>query len=377
MSLTNTLKRAVLSFSLVYSLALPTKALAAIYSFSPTYTAPNRAFSFGLLSNQFGSCTTYSGLISLIKADTISLSFTPTTPIGCTNLNSQSYYGPTFTIQGLQAGLYKVRAHILDKVVCLACPPGPGDDAGTFLVADSVKSAKKVGWFLKETTITMGKDPYPIQLLNHYFENGLVGFLNTSVFIQNGGIYTSFRVMRYPSGITPMVFLPGPTFNLTPPLLPGAYPVYATELMDCEVATVGPVCVVDRLPPVAVDTLFVMATTEILVPGKNSALTGAGAAPTAHFQYGRLNVRLPQAASPMDGHPSASSTGIHSSLAWQAELLSASGRILKAYRFEGHAGETVSLDQGRATVRGVYLLRLRSTLHKTFILPLVLNNQSR
>ncbi len=361
MSLTNTLKRAVWSFSLVYSLALPAKALAAIYSFSPSYTATNRAFSFHLLSDQFGSCTTYSGLISSIMGDTLSLSFAPTTPTGCTNINSQSYYGPTFSIQGLQAGLYKVRVHILGKVICLACPPSPGDDAGTFLVADSVNNTKKVGWFLKETTVKMGNDPYPMQLLNYAYQS-CAQFLNKSMKIENGGIYTSFFLRLPPCVDTssqppPLI---GPTFELTPPLKPGAYPVYATELMACEVATVGPICVVKRLAPVAVDTLFVMASTQIRTPRNGDQPLEARQSPSAAFRNGSLVISLPQ-----DARLASNSLST-----WRAKLFTESGRVLKTYHFESRLSETVNLDAGMHMERGVYLLRLQAPSRKSFTMLL-------
>ncbi len=228
------------------------------YSITPTNSLPNKSFTLSLLSNQFNCGTSFSHQQVTVNGDQINLSFLPSeqTVIACPLIFNA--YGPNFTIPALKAGKYKVSVSKL--VPCLVQVPSckiaiPQEFVDTLSIENPMP---RVGWYISPKQAKANQN-FTLQLLNNDYGNCNTSFINPSVLIENGTIYTDFTIVNHPeirciTDIRPF----GPSFFM-PGLKVGTYPVYSHLPPKCPP---GAACLlIYQIPD---DTLFVLNTLDVI-----------------------------------------------------------------------------------------------------------------
>ncbi len=337
----------LLPLVLIVTWVLPSEAeVDSSYSINPTKTAADKAFTLDLLTYQFNCGTTYDMLSASVNGNAISLTFLDhDAPAGTVCPLIYRQYGPTFSLPGLHSGIYTVKAFRLPACAAQHCPFAaiPGVDAGTLMVGTA---ADRAGWFLKDKEVAPGKS-FSLQLLNNKYGNCQTSFSHASVNLQNGEIWSTFLIENYPERLCIMDIYPnGPSFDMVG-LKPGSYPVRAIELQACQLNV--PPCPILSILPDPFDTLVVITSTARL------SQSPASFVPSAFFQGERIHLFLP-------GEPDGK---------WRAELLTTTGRILKAFQFHSGSDPRVGLNVGVQIERGFYLLRVQGPTGEIHILPVV------
>ena len=312
------------------------------YTVTPSAAAAGKEFELHLLSYGFNCGTTFDNLSVDVTGNVITVSFLDHEHAGIMCPAIYMPYGPTFKIPALSAGTYKVKAY--RHPACLPCKMlGEIADAGSIVIQGTVM---RKGWFLKEHTQLAGK-AFDMQLLNLEVGNCATSFSHQSVTQNAGGIYTSFLLETFPDRVCIQDMRPfGPTFAMQA-LKVGVYPIYVTQLAACEVT--APFCAIDRLAPVASDTLVVMSTLAVRISELRAH------APRVSLHGNTAEFALPKGR-----------TG-----AWRAELVTVEGRVLGDRTVNGSTGDRVELNVGRAPANAVSLLRLTSPEGIQQFLPIV------
>ena len=312
------------------------------YLINPTAVEAGLDFELSLLSYDFNCGHTFDNLSVAVGEGVITLSFLdhPNPAAICPAIYKP--YGPTFKVSGLKAGTYKVKAY--RHPACLPCKMlGETADAGVLTVKTTI--AKK-GWYLKNDNVVAAK-PFDMQLLKDDVGNCQTSFSHQSVSTSAGGIYASFLLETHPERVCIQDMRPfGPTFSMQA-LKVGTYPVYPIQLAQCEVTP--PFCAIDRIAPVATDTLLVTQTLAINISelrAKSPAVSMRGNKATFTLPAGRVGT-------------------------WQAELVTLDGRVLGAKTVTGGAGMQVEIPVGRAPANAVSLLRLTSPEGGQTFMPIV------
>ncbi|MDB5048182.1 MAG: hypothetical protein JWO30_1253 [Fibrobacteres bacterium] len=309
------------------------------YSITPTTANAGKDFELSLLSYQFTCGTVFSNLATDVVGNVITLSFLDReTASICPAIYKA--YGPTYKMTALKAGTYKVMAYRLPA--CYPCKMlGETVEAGTLTVGPAVA---RVGWFLKEGETLAGK-PFTMNLLNNALGNCGTSFSHKSVTADAAGIYASFLVEHQQVECLVDLHPYGPSFEMAA-LKAGAYPVYVTELLACQVT--APYCAV-KIAPALSDTLIVSQTLSVMLSELRAH------SPKVDMIGSRAAFILPQGIG-----------GI-----WKTELLTLSGRRLSASSFAGEGGGRAEIELGGALEKGVYLLRLQAPDGETHMLPVV------
>ena len=317
------------------------------YSISPTKAAAGKAFDLSLLSYQFNCATTFDNLSTAVSGNTLTLTFLDRQKVGVLCPAIYAAYGPTYKMNALKAGTYKVMAYRLPA--CYPCKmAGETTEAGTLVIgADTARS----GWFLKDKE-TLAAKPFTMQLLNNDVGNCGVTFTHKTVTTTGGAIHTSFVLEVADVRCIVDIHPNGPSFDMAG-LAKGAYPVYVEQLALCEVQ--APYCGIAR-PPVLIpsDTLIVTETAATLLSELRRS------SPAVEWQGSRAAFQLPK-----DG-----GRGI-----WKAELLTLSGRRLAVTSLTGEGGRRAEAEWGLKPERGVYLLRLIAPGGESHLLPFTLNRR--
>jgi hypothetical protein len=320
------------------------------YSITPTSAAAGKDFQLTLLSYAYNCATTYDNLSVNVSGSTITLSYLDhegKTGSICPDIYKP--YGPTFKVTGLKAGTYKVGAYRIPT--CPATGPctslGVIMEAGTLTVTD--QTLTRSGWYLKDGQVVPDK-AFSMQLLKNSVNNCQYSFSNQSATVSAAGIYTSFLMTRDSNRVCIQSISPwGPSFEMKG-LAAGAYPVFATELLRCEV--IAPICAVDRIMPIASDTLLVSKTSSVFL----SQLRAHG--PKVEVTGSRASFDLPQ--------------GIGGT--WEAELTTVAGQHVKSETLHGEGGSRAAFDLGAGARAGIYLLRLQAPDGTAHLMPIVLKN---
>ncbi len=336
-----------LPLTLIVAWVLPSQAsVDSTYSINPTKTASDKAFTLDLLTYQFNCGTTYDMLSASVNGNAISLTFLDhDAPVGTVCPLIYRPYGPAFSLPGLHSGIYTVKAFRLPACAAQHCPFAaiPGVDAGTLVVGTV---AERAGWFLKNKEVAPGNN-FSLQILNNKYGNCQTSFSHQSVNVQNGEIWLSFLIENHPERMCIMDIYPnGPTFDMLG-MKTGTYPVRAIEIQACQLTV--PPCPILSILPEPSDTLLVSNGTAILSHNSMSTV------PSAYFQGERIHLFLP-------GEPDG---------AWRAELMTTTGRIVRAYPFLAGPDRIVRLDVGTQIERGFYLLRLMGPAGEALTLPMV------
>lgn len=312
------------------------------YLINPTTVEAGQDFELSLLSYDFNCGHTFDNLSVAVGEGVITLSFLDHANPAAICPAIYKPYGPAFKVSGLKAGSYKVKAY--RHPACLPCKMlGETADAGVLTVKASV--AKK-NWYLKNDNVVAAK-PFDMQLLKDDVGNCQTSFSHQSVSTSAGGIYASFLLETHPERVCIQDMRPfGPTFAMQA-LKVGVYPVFPIQLAQCEVTP--PFCAIDRLAPVATDTLMVTQTISILLSEMRAK------APAVSLRGNKATFALP-----------AGRAGT-----WQAELVTLDGRVLAAKTVTGGAGMQVEIPVGRAPANAVSLLRLTSPEGGQTFMPIV------
>ena len=251
---------------------------------------------------------------------------------------------PTFLMPALAAGKYEVWAS--DVPACLVPPascelaePAPVS-AGNLQV--TAASARK-DWYLKQRTVPPDAG-FQLQMLRDSLA-ACTTFSNLNAVVSSGSINLYFLRQTGKCALISQDPI-GPEFTM-PALKAGRYPVYVTELLPCEVTQ--PVCAVDRVMPVASDTLFV---------GNSSAVR------MSVLRAGALRVDVV-------GNTAFFSLPEGKAGIWRAELMTLDGRVLAGKSLAGGSGERVSMPVDRARANAVSLLRLTSPEGRQRFMPIV------
>jgi hypothetical protein len=302
------------------------------YTFTPTSAAPGQAFDLHLLSYGFTCGTVYENLVVQVAGNAINLSFLDHEQAGVACPAVYMPYGPTFKLPALPAGSYEVR---VDRGIQNAFAP-----AGNLQITASVP---RKGWYLKQRQV-MPDSPFQMRLLQDSLPS-CTSFSDLNAVVKDGRIDASFLMQAGKCALLSPEPI-GPVFAM-PALKAGAYPIYVTELLPCQV---GPqICLVDRIVTRASDTLVVAKTLAV----RMSALRAG--APKAEVIGNTAFFALPEGG-----------TG-----AWRAELMTLDGRVLAARSLAGAPGERVSMPVGRAPAHAVSLLKLTSAGGSQRFVPIV------
>lgn len=313
------------------------------YSINPIRTAPSKEFELSLLSYQFDCATTFDNLSVNVLGNEITLTFLDHPGLkGSVCPAIYEPYGPAFKVPALKTGTYRVTANRLPS--CYPCLLlGETAAAGSLTVADDVV---RKGWFLKGTE-TLAEKPFTLQLLSNDYGNCQTSFLNKSVSVQAGGIYTSFLINTRPDIVCIQDMRPyGPSFEMQG-LKAGLYPVHATELLDCQVN--APLCAVKMIAPLPFDTLIVTKALSVLLSDLRAR------SPKADLHGTRAAMVLPE--------------GIGGT--WKAELLAVNGSRLATATVNAEGGAPAEFELGMKPERGVYLMRLSAPDGETHMIPLI------
>jgi hypothetical protein len=296
-----------------------------------------------LLSYQFDCGTTFDNLSVNVTGNEITLTFLDhpkAADVACPTVYRP--YGPTFKMPALKTGTYKVTAYRLPS--CYPCKlVGESAVAGTLTVTGDVV---RKGWFLKNRE-TLAEKPFTLQLLNSDYGNCQTSFSNKSVSVQTDGIHTSFFIRTDSNIVCIQDVRPyGPSFEMQG-LKTGVYPIYATELMDCQIN--APFCPVKMPAPLPFDTLVVTKTLSALLSDLRAR------SPKADLHGSRAALMLPE--------------GIGGT--WKAELLAVNGSRLATATVSAEGGTSAEFELGLKPQRGVYLMRLSAPDGETHMIPLI------
>ncbi|MDB5103802.1 MAG: hypothetical protein JWP91_1491 [Fibrobacteres bacterium] len=311
------------------------------YAINPSKADAGKDFELDLLSYGFNCGTSFDNLAVNAAGNVLTLSFLDHEKPGVICPAIYKPYGPAFKVAGLKAGAYQVKAYRLPA--CYPCKmAGETSEAGTLTVGPATE---RTGWFLKEGTAYAGK-PFSLQLLNEKLGNCGTSFSHKSISAQQGAIYASFLVEDDPNIVCIADIHPyGPAFDMQA-LKAGAYPVYVTEMLPCQVT--APICAV-KLMPILSDTLIVAQSLSVLA----SDLRANGL--RIELNGSRAAMLLP--------------AGIGGT--WKAELLTLNGRRLAAGSAIALGGERAEFDLGLKPERGIYLLRVSAPDGETHMLPII------
>jgi hypothetical protein len=312
------------------------------YTINPGTVYAGKDFELNLFSYSFNCATTFDSLAVNVVGEVITLSFLDHVKPGSVCPDIYKPYGPTYKVPGLKAGTYKVKAY--RHPACLPCKMlGETVDAGTLIVkGDVVRS----GWFLKNSE-TPAEKPFTLQLLNNDYGNCQTSFSHKTVSNQGNGIYTSFLVETNKDHVCIVDIHPyGPDFDMQG-LKAGIYPVYATELLACQVT--APFCAIKTPVPNPFDTLVVTKALAVLLSDLRAHT------PQVDLQGSRASMILPE--------------GIGGT--WKAELLTVNGQRISSASVNSEAGVRAEFDLGMKPERGVYLMRLSAPDGETHMIPLI------
>jgi len=219
------------------------------FTFSPLSSPAGKGFDLHLLSYGFTCATLYDSLAVKVVGDVITLSFLFREPplIACPAIYAP--YGPTFKIPALATGTYQVRvdAGLRNAPVAL----------GNLQIT---AAAARKDWYLKQRTVPPDAG-FQLQILRDSLA-ACTNFSNLNAVASAGGINLYFLRQTGKCALISQDPI-GPQFTM-PALKAGRYPVYVTELLPCEVAQ--PACAVDRVMPMASDTLFVGNSLAVPMP---------------------------------------------------------------------------------------------------------------
>jgi hypothetical protein len=308
------------------------KPAALSYTFTPTSAIAGQAFDLHLLSYGFTCATAYENPVVQVSGNAITLSFLDHERTGGACPAVYMPYGPIFKIPALPAGSYEVRVDRgMENALALA---------GNLQVTGS---APRKGWYLKQEQVAPDS-PFQMQLLRDSLPS-CTSFSDLNAVVTATGINAAF--LMQPGRCAQLSPAPlGPVFAM-PALKAGAYPIYVTELLPCEVAQ--PACIVEREFAFPNDTLVVAKTLAV----RMSALRAG--APKVEIAGNTAFFALPGGGAG----------------AWRAELMTLDGRVLAARSLAGAPGERVSMPVGRAPAHAVSLLRLTSAEGSRRFLPIV------
>lgn len=312
------------------------------YTIDPTTVAAGKDFDLNLLSYGFNCGTTFDNLAVNVTGNVITLQFLDHEKTGIMCPAIYKPYGPTYKMTALKAGTYTVKASRLPA--CYPCKMAAIlADAGTLTVTGTVTHKS---WYLKDHAVLAGKG-FDMQLLRDDVGNCQTTFSHQSVSVSNNNIYATFLLESHPERVCIQDVHPyGPTFPMQA-LKVGTYPVYPIQLAKCEVEP--PYCAIDRIAPVATDTLVVMQTLAIRMSELRAGST-------------KVEMRGNTASFVLPAGPN----GL-----WHAELVTLDGRVLGETVMNGGAGLRVSIPVGRAPANAVSLLRLTAPDGAQRFIPVV------
>lgn len=245
------------------------------FTVSPTTTTAKTAFKLKLLQSGDGCGISFSHLTYAVKDNVLTLSYLQTVSpeIACILIyNPDAKYGPTFDIQGLAVGTYKVMAAplapcmVADPVCEMAVVP---QYAGALTVVDS-NGLKEVRWYAEPGEVPESK-AFTLNLLSPNYGNCQTEFTDAVAKVDGRAINLSFLTVAHPervciTNITPF----GPQFKMEG-LKAGNYAVNVVQ-NPCPPTTV---CLAAPILT-TVDSLFVTAAgaTLSVTPGRIRANQG-------------------------------------------------------------------------------------------------------
>jgi hypothetical protein len=313
------------------------------YTIDPTTAAANKDFELSLLSYSFNCGTEFFYQSVAMNGNEITLTFLDKQKMDIACPAIYKPYGPTYKMPALKAGEYKVKAYRMPA--CYPCKLlGETTDAGVLTIKGTDPVTRK-GWYLKEHQV-LAEKPFTLQLLNQDYGNCGIDFTHKSISTAGGSIQASFLVEKKPVVCIQDLHPNGPSFEMQA-MKVGVYPVYVTELLQCQVT--APFCAIKMIAPLPSDTLVVSKTLAVLLSDLRAR------APKADLNGSRASVLLPEG---MGG-------------TWKAELLTVDGRRLAATAVTALGGERAEFDLGLKPERGVYLMRLSSPDGETHMIPLI------
>jgi hypothetical protein len=321
----------------------PTAAKPNSYTITPISTAPEQAFELSLQSYEFDCGTSFDSLGVNVAGNNITLSFLDHANPNAICPAIYRPYGPTFKLPALKSGTYAVSSYRLPA--CYPCKmAGETAQAGTLTVRGD---AKRTGWFLKEKLVGP-ENLFTLQLLNNEIGNCQTSFSHQSASVTGNDIYAKFVLESHPERVCIQDMHPyGPSFEMKALKL-GLYPVYAEQQALCEVE--APYCAVLRSGPLTPSDTLLVAETFVT---RLSDLRAQ--APKVEMRGSHAAFVLPE--------------GIGGT--WKAELVTVSGRQLRALTVTGEGGSRTELDLGADLKAGLYLLRLHGPDGDTQVLPIV------
>lgn len=217
------------------------------FTISPTKAKAGENFALSALSYQYNCATTYTNLNSSIQNGQIYLSFLPVKDTSGAAICPAVYkpYGPSFQMEALKAGDYKV--FVTPLIPCMI-PKNPNDpvcaiatlpiSAGTLTVEDSDTTLPPKTNFVLSPSTVRENVPSEISLLNYSF-NCNSTYTNKAVTVVDDKINLSY-LAKSPDTTLPYqkvcinlnAPLYGPNFQL-PALKAGKYEVYSDQLPSC------------------------------------------------------------------------------------------------------------------------------------------------
>jgi len=348
--------RATALLGLAVAMVLPFSARAQDPIAGPTYTlAPlavdaGKAFDLSLTSTQFTCGTTFDSLSYSVYEFSLTLNFRPHEHKGvaCPVLINQAY-GPTFKIEALKAGNYRVRGwdlrHCAPPPLSVDCRVMSAPDFdGTLAVGPA---AERKTWFLAQKE-EMPEKTFTMQLLSSLYGNCQTEFSHQSFTVEKDRISTTFTIDSYPDRVCIRNVSPwGPSFEM-PAMQSGSYPVWVSTPPGCVYAK--PACMINiPISSSPEDTLLVTRTSSMLI----SQLRAEGLG--AELQGDQVRFDLPKGAAG----------------AWRIELVTLSGARLAAGTVEAGSGLRSHLRLDVSPEAGIYLLHAQGPDGSTHSIPVI------
>lgn len=226
------------------------------YSLLPAAVKANTAFTLSLAHSSFVCGTRLSRLTSMLgEGNTLELGYVAEGPADtaapCQNVKAVT---ADYKVEGLKPGVYTVYA--TRNFACQYSAPyckikSIREKAGTLTVSEETRPE---GWFIAPDRVP-ADSAFTLKLLRWAQDCG-VTYSHLKAAFDGGALRLSF-VRNQRNDIVCAAVMPthpvGPEFKVEP-LKPGRYPVYASQLLPCQVAT--PACKIAEIP-VLVDTLVV------------------------------------------------------------------------------------------------------------------------
>ena len=230
------------------------------FSFSPKAVEANKPFGLDLLSYNYNCGTAYSHLSAQVANGQITLAYVAKNNPAAICPAIYKPYGPTFKVEALKAGVYKILATPLQP--CMVSNPACEIAVLPVLVGElrvNENGITQSKWMAMPKEVPANQS-FKLNLLSKDYGNCQTSFSHIAANVVDGEIIASFLIESHPERVCITNISPfGPVIEM-PALKAGRYPIRVQERIACEFEK--PMCAVGYLgAPGIVDTLIVTEKT--------------------------------------------------------------------------------------------------------------------